>query len=242
MGYMRIREITRDLQASLPFVGMGGKKRKLIEIDVSAENTANDTEINAPDSVLNGTAAAIKFKIKSDDAGDTDEPVHVIYIDDSGDLVTETVTTDGTDGTTAVSSTGDVIRILHAYLDTAMTGNLLVRNAADNATYLTITAAALDSNNVKVWVPTGWDARVGKVIINHTTNASKGTLFRVKATGFDEPNRIAPIMGNILTQRELDPVVIGTNSDDGAIEFTEQRVDAADSYNLRAFVLLTEMI
>jgi hypothetical protein len=241
--YLRRVQRTDPILNDIPAARGGNKQRLIFEHRYQAANAAaGPTELSAADTVLDGTAAAVKIKVKSGDAGDTDIPITIMGIDEDGNYVEETIITDDVDGTTAVESTVEYKRLIHATKLVATTGNILVRNAADNATYLTIPLAGLDSNGLKLWLPDGWDAIVDIVKLSHPTNAGslvRGTIVVLAGAGFDNPGEVR-VMATAGLGVETRPTIHwrGKGKSDASVTLSQTQIVGDETFYLRVFTVL----
>lgn len=100
----------------------------------SRDATGKDGDITAQ------PAAASVLTVSSSDAGDTDVDIVVYGIDADGTAITETITTDGTDGTTPVDGV-KAFASVHGVEKAATTGTITIEDD-DPATIVTLLAAA----------------------------------------------------------------------------------------------------
>lgn len=171
-GYMRLWNPEWTNVTNLRKRGVHGDYRMTVEIKYSGTASAAATEVGAAaNNALNGTTTPVIVYVASTSANDNSgaaghcQSICIIGISvasaqafingtESPVYSVEEVTMDATDGTTDVTSSRYYLRVFHAYCQSFGTGgsnadgNITVADdAVPTTTYLTITAAQVESNN-----------------------------------------------------------------------------------------------
>lgn len=112
-------------------------------------------------------ASASALSVASTASGDTGLSVTLVGLDENYDELTETVTLDGTDGTTAVTSNNSFLRIHRAFIsgNTAPTGNVTMKIGA--VTHAQITAGENQTLMLVYTVPAGHALYIKKGSVSH---------------------------------------------------------------------------
>lgn len=112
-------------------------------------------------------ASASALSVASTASGDTSLTVTLVGLDENYDELTETVTLDGTDATTAVTSNNSFLRIHRAFIagSTVPTGNITMKIGA--VTHAQITAGENQTLMLVYTVPAGHALYVKKGSISH---------------------------------------------------------------------------
>jgi hypothetical protein len=212
--YTQLDEIEEYLQLFEPPLSQAynfkHKNLYAFEMYSSFTPSAASTEIAAPTTILDATAASVLLLVKSSTVND---------INNAGGHVRKvrligwgTGSVSGTsasavpqienilmNGTTAVNTVKYWTRIQHVYATLFGSGGshadgiISVKNAADAVTYITIAALATESSGSQIYVPNGYKSLIKYFEMRPAAAmGANGTIATIEHIGFDDATNLTP--------------------------------------------------
>jgi len=246
-----------------PAYVMLAKSIKLFELVYSGTANAAKTEISAPSNVLDGEATPVLLSVISNSVQDgaagtgilTARIIGVGQLAVSGTTYGLTYEDVTMNGTTRVHTTKKFKQVFHIYGLTwgstkKSVGTIVLANTAGSTVYLTIGAAANESDGSAIFFPTGYTCILDEIEIDLTAVTNIGNEAHVlidiincdgngASPDFPTIDKKADHYGGILKQK-LDKYVFDADALGAKITFSEIFKTGAEAFEVRILLFIIE--